>query len=285
MMSAEENTPSEFVAGLDRASTRRTTSNDAGEVVWRVWGNGYPLVLLHGGTGSWMHWVRNIAELSREFMVVAPDTPGSGESGTPKPPLSAESIAAALYAGLGTIIGPATNFSLVGFSLGGLIGGYVAKLAPARMQCLVLVGSAGMEAPRGSMKPLQSWRRLATEREKRAVHRRNLGILMIHDPCKIDELAVYVQSQNAARSRMRGKHLAQPMALSRCLPGFRGRLAGIWGEHDATAVPYLAERRERLRQFQPEASFDIVPGAGHWVQYEAPEPFNRRLHALVKGES
>ena len=61
------------------------------------------------------------------------------------------------------------------------------------------------------------------------------------------------------------------MTLSQCLPGFKGRLAGIWGEHDVTAGPYLAERRERLRQFQPGATFDVIPGAGHWVQYEAPE--------------
>ena len=70
--------------------------------------------------------------------------------------------------------------------------------------------------------------------------------------------------------------------LAQCLPGFRGRLAGIWGEFDATAVPYMAERREKLRQFQPQAAFDIFPGTGHWVQYEAPEPFNRRLRELVK---
>jgi len=282
-MNGPQPTPAEFVAALDRASTRRTTSNGSGEVVWRVWGEGRPLVLLHGGTGSWMHWVRNIEALSRDFMVIAPDTPGSGEPAAPKPPLSVERIAASLYAGLATIIGPDGDFALCGFSMGGLIAGYVAQLARTHAQCLVLVGSAGMEAPRGHMAPLQSWRRLATEQEKRAVHRRNLGILMIHDPRKVDELALYIQAQNAARSRVRGKHLAQPMALSRCLPGFKGRLAGIWGEHDATAAPYFAERQERLRQFQPEASFDIVPGAGHWVQYEAPDQFNPRLRALVNG--
>jgi pimeloyl-ACP methyl ester carboxylesterase len=274
-------TPAEFVAALDRAATRHATSNGSGEVVWRVWGAGPPLVLLHGGTGSWMHWVRNVEHLSRDFMVIAPDTPGSGESATPAPPLSVERIAASLHDGLGTIIGADTDFTLVGFSMGGLIAGYVAQLARRRAQCLVLVGSAGMEATAGIREPLQSWRRLATDQEKREIHRRNLGILMIHDPRKIDDLAVYIQSQNAGRSRVRGKHLAQPMALSHCLPGYQGRLAGIWGEHDATSAPYLAEREQRLRQFQPAATFDIVHGAGHWVQYEAPDEFNRLLRTLV----
>src|SRR5258708_30371847 len=127
------------------------------------------------------------------------------------------------------------------------------------------------------MEPLISWRRLPTDAEKLAAHRKNLGILMIHDPRNIDDLAVHVQSRNAGQSRVRGKHVSNTGALAACLPGFAGRLAGIWGEHDATAPPYLDTRTDPLRPFQPAAAFDIIPGAGHWVQYEAHEPFNLRL--------
>ena len=67
---------------------------------------------------------------------------------------------------------------------------------------------------------------------------------MIHDPNNIDDLAVYIQSKNADQSRIRGKHVSHTGTLAQCLPGMSGRLAGIWGEHDATAVPYLAERRD-----------------------------------------
>ena len=275
-------TPAEFIAALDRASTRRTTPNGVGDVVWRVWGKGTPLVLLHGGTGSWMHWLRNIEDLSGDFMLLVPDLPGSGESGNPQAPISADSIGATLAAGLASIIGPQTGFAVAGFSMGGLIAGHLVRHAGARAQCLVLVGATGTGAPRGPMEPLKSWRRLATDAAKTATHRHNLGILMIHDPSKIDELAVHVQKINAERSRIRGKHVSHTGALSDCLSGFGGRLAGIWGEFDATAVPYVAERADKLRQFQPQATFDVFPGAGHWVQYEAPQPFNRRLSELAK---
>ncbi len=274
-------TPTEIIAALDRASTRRPIPNGAGEVVWRIWGKGTPLVLLHGGTGSWMHWVRNIEELARDFMLLVPDIPGSGESASPPAPISADGIGATLAAGVASILGPQTGFAVAGFSMGGLIAGYLVRHTGARAQCLVLVGATGTGAPRGPMEPLKSWRRLATDAEKTETHRRNLGILMIHDPGKIDALAVHVQKANAERSRIRGKHVSHTGALSECLSGFAGRLAGIWGEFDATAVPYLAERADKLRQFQPQASFDVFPGAGHWVQYEAAPSFNRRLRELV----
>ena len=272
--------PADFIAALERACARRTTPNGAGEVVWRIWGAGAPLVLLHGGTGSWMHWMRNIEELARDFTLLVPDLPGSGESSSPQPPISADGIAATLSHGLTTLIGARTRFAMAGFSMGGLIAGYLARHAGTDARCLVLVGATGTGAPRGPMQ-LRSWRRLASDAEKIATHRHNLGILMIHDPAKVDALAVHMQKINAERSRIRGKHVSHTGTLAEALADFTGQLAGIWGEHDATAVPYLAERKEKLRQLQPQASFDVFAGAGHWVQYEEPARFNQRLRQLV----
>ena len=275
--------PEELLAAIEHAGSRRAFRHGAGATIWRVWGRGRPLVLLHGGTGSWMHWVRNIEDLAQSFMLLVPDIPGSGESADPEPPISADGIAATLAADLTALIGAEADVAIAGFSMGGLIAGYLARRLGTRAHTLVLVGSTGTGAPRDPMTPLTSWRRLPSEAERIAAHRENLGILMIHDPGKIDELAVHVQKTNAERSRVRGKHVSHTGALADCVPGFPGRLAGIWGEFDATAVPYLAERGERLRLFQPQASFEVVPGAGHWVQYEAADRFNRRLTALANG--
>src|SRR5215468_7774516 len=136
-------TPIDFIAALNRASTRRSTPLGDGEIVWRIWGQGPPLILLHGGTGSWMHWVRNVDVLSRDAMVIVPDLPGSGESGNPEPPISAERIAAVLLRGLDQIIGPDTHFTVAGFSMGGLLAGYLAQQAGPRADMLVLVGATG----------------------------------------------------------------------------------------------------------------------------------------------
>ena len=85
-------TPTDFIAALEHASTRRTTPLGSGEIIWHIWGKGKPLILLHGGTGSWMHWIRNIEALAGDAMVVIPDIPGSGDSSNPEPPISATTV-------------------------------------------------------------------------------------------------------------------------------------------------------------------------------------------------
>jgi 2-hydroxy-6-oxonona-2,4-dienedioate hydrolase len=272
-----------LIEALDNVAIRRTTPVGSGDLVWRIWGAGTPLVLLHGGTGSWMHWMRNIEDLARDHMLLVPDIPGSGESASPPLPTTVETIAAALLTGIDAILGPDRRFAVAGFSMGGLVSGFVTKLAGDRVTTLVLVGAIGTTARRAEIARMKSWRRLPTVAEKREAHRTNLSILMLRDPRAIDDAALYMQFNNAERSRVRGKHINPSGDLSQTLPHFKGRLASIWGEHDATAGPYLYERRDKLEALKPGATFDVIPGAGHWVQYEAAETFNRVLRKRLNG--
>jgi pimeloyl-ACP methyl ester carboxylesterase len=283
-MTTATNARPPLIDTLDKASSRRTTPVGDGELVWRIWGTGEPLVLLHGGTGSWMHWMRNIEDLSRDYTLLVPDIPGSGESASPHLPTSVDKVAAALVAGIDAILGPERRFAVAGFSMGGLISGFVTKLAGDRVTTLVLVGAVGTTAGRAEIAPMKSWRRLRSDDAKREAHRTNLSILMLHDPNAIDEPALYMQFHNAERSRVRGKHINRTGDLSNTLPSFKGRLASIWGEYDVTAGPYLYERRDRLAQLKPGASFDVIPGVGHWVQYEAADAFNQLLRQRLNGE-
>ena len=72
-----------LVAGIAVEADRIETPCGDGAMVWRCWGGGPPLVLLHGGYGSWMHWIRNVLPLSRQFRVIAPDLPGHGQEFIP----------------------------------------------------------------------------------------------------------------------------------------------------------------------------------------------------------
>jgi pimeloyl-ACP methyl ester carboxylesterase len=265
-----------FVEGIAAEAERFATPCGDGTMAWRSWGQGAPLVLLHGGYGSWMHWIRNVLPLSRQFRVIAPDLPGLGESATPPEPWTADGLAAIVVAGLREIVPEGEELRLAGFSFGGVIGGSVAAQLGDRLRNFVVVGSNGLGLERAPT-PLKRVPPDADVTEEFATHRYNLNQLMIADPGKIDELALYLQKTNHARARMRSRRFSRSGALIEALPKVKGRLDGIWGERDATAHPHLDERKRLLQSIQPGARFAVVPGAGHWVQFEAADPFNALL--------
>src|SRR6516225_4256552 len=116
--------PAALLARLTATAVRHHSPCGDGSMVWRVWGEGPALVLLHGGYGSWTHWLRNIPVLSEGRRVIAADMPGLGESASAPEPYTAESIAAIVAGGLGEVLdrvqGEGESFDLAGFSFGGL---------------------------------------------------------------------------------------------------------------------------------------------------------------------
>jgi pimeloyl-ACP methyl ester carboxylesterase len=279
-----ERAPAPIVAGLDARATRATTPCGAGEMVWRRWDasrptTGRPLVLLHGAAGSWTHWVANIASLSERARVVAADLPGFGDSAMPPEPYTADSLADIVADGVTNVVpGP---FDLAGFSFGAIIAGLVAARLGARVRRLVLVGPNGMALRRAELRPLVRPRPGASPGELREVHRENLQIMMLADPARVDDLAVDLQMDNVRRARVKSGAIPDSDVLLRALPAVRARMSGIWGERDALAAPYLDERRATLARVQPDVDVRVVPGAGHWVLYEAPERVNAVMRDML----
>ncbi len=97
-------TPAEIVKELELRARKETTPCGDGNMVWHIWGDGPSLVLMHGGYGSWTHWVKNIEALSQHFTVYTPDTPGLGDSAMPPEPVSPDSIGAIVSEGLNLLI-------------------------------------------------------------------------------------------------------------------------------------------------------------------------------------
>lgn len=265
-----------LVEGIAAEAQQLQTPCGDGHLVWHSWGSGPPLVLLHGGYGSWTHWIRNVLPLSRQFCVIAPDLPGLGDSAMPPEPHSAAGLAAIIVAGIDRIVPRGAELRLAGFSFGGVIGGSVAAQLGDRLCSFTVVGSNGLGLER-SPTPLRRVPPEADEPEEFATHRYNLNQLMIAHPDKIDELALWLQKTNHARARMRSRRFSRSDALMQALPNIKARLSGIWGERDATAYPHVEERARILQSVQPAARFVTVPGAGHWVQFEAADQFNPLL--------
>jgi pimeloyl-ACP methyl ester carboxylesterase len=239
-------------------------------------------VLLHGGHGSWTHWIRNIEPLAARYRVIAADLPGLGDSATPPLPHSPDTLSDIVLAGLRSVLAEGERPDIVGFSFGGMIGGHVAVKLGAGVNSLTLVGSGGLGLPARGKLDMRGWRDLADPAAREAVHRHNLAVLMMADPRNIDELAVHVQTTNTMRGRINSRRLSWMGTLPGVLPLLAAPLRGIWGANDFAARGRLEMFAERLSTMQPGATFTAIPDAGHWVQFEAAPAFNAVLLRLLE---
>lgn len=274
--------PDEVLDRLQRMGERRHTEFQGGVVSWHIWGEGSPLILLHGGYGTWAHWVRVIQPLSPRFRLLVPDMPGFGESDEPPRPHSAEGVAAGLAAGTAGLVGGDESVCVVGFSFGGVVAGHLAAQLGGRVETLVLVAPGGLGAKRGDMPDLISRTPDMSPAEIKAAHRRNLEILMLADAARVDDLALHIQQRNTALHRLKSRPISATDTLARVLRRVQARKAAIWGAKDATAGAYLDQRERILREIDPSIDFRVMPGIGHWVMYEAPESFAALLTELLE---
>jgi 2-hydroxy-6-oxonona-2,4-dienedioate hydrolase len=254
----------------------------AGSMVWRVWGlgSGRPnIVLFHGGYGSWLHWIRNIPFLAERFTVYAADLPGLGDSSPPPDRRDPDAMGGVVAEGLRHVIPPGEPFSIVGFSFGSIMGGHAAQFLGPELRRYVLVGAGGLGLTRADGPPLEKFRREMSPEELRRLARRNLEILMFADPANIDEVAIHMQMTNTTRAVTKSRWISRAATLARILPAVAAKvpIAGIWGGLDSTAHPHLDQRERLLRGLRSDADFRVIPGAGHWVMYEAADAFNATL--------
>lgn len=262
----------------DRAQVRHTPSGP-GTLVWRIWneGQGRPTLLLHGGSGSWNHWVRNIdALVDAGRTVIAPDLPGFGDSARPEDVSDADGQVPLLEQGLQQLMG-AAPVDAVGFSFGGLAGALWAASHPARFARLVLVGAPALSLERIAPLPLRMWDRAEPGPARDTIHRHNLRTLMLAHDESVDDLALALHAANLPRDRLRRRQLMLTDLLARTLPTLACPVAGIWGEHDVLYIGRQHVVREVLATATQAAGVQFVPDAGHWVQYERAEAFNRAL--------
>src|SRR5208283_1837168 len=120
------------------------------------------------------------------------------------------------------------RFHLAGFSFGGVLGGHVAALLGEQVRGFTIVGSNGLGLPRQPT-GLERQKPGGTVEALLAIARHNLGILMIADKNKIDDVAVYVQYINAPRGRVRSRRFSRTDTLLQALPRVTAELSGIWG--------------------------------------------------------
>ena len=266
--------------GLSETAEVLFTVHEGRKIAWRRWGNGPAVVLLHGASGSWRHWVRNIAFFSGERTVLTPDLPGFGDSDEPDYPASMDLMGEGLASGLDRILPHGERYDLVAFSYGGSMASQLLLRHKDRQRSVTLPAAAGLAETR--VPPMLSVRG-KTGRDLLEAHRVNLANIMIAKPECIDALALRIQHENTVNARLKVRNLQRGPGLKETLDGFKGNVAAIWGEGDTFLYPgALEERKSTLLALQPNATIQTIPQTGHWLAYEAAEIFNEYLRANLE---
>lgn len=271
----------ELIARIDALSTHHDAVHEGVRVRWRRFGTDIsrpPLVLLHGGHGSWMHWLRNAEALSTGRTLWLPDMPGFNESDAPPRVAPGEDPLQPLLAALGgtldQLIGAGTVIDLGGFSFGGLT---AARFGAGRgaVRRLALIGSGGHGTLRRMTAQMINWRAAPDREAERAALLHNLAALMLHDASAIDELAFAIHDISCHGTRFRSKEVSQSGGLQQAIGTMSVPTLLLWGEFDVTADPRPLVAQ--LAAEGPAREGVVIDGAGHWAQYERADEVNARL--------
>lgn len=243
------------------------------------YGEGPPLLAVHGMGGSWESWLSNIPELGGHYRVIAVDLPGFGGS-------EALAAGAGFNAYLDSLAGLLDEIGipevvLLGHSLGGLVALSFAAAYPDRCLGLVLASGGGTVLGRLRLTAIQAvfWilqKVFAVPGVRSLFVKTSLGTLMlavaVRHPRRIsrdllDQMlprtvgpgfmtAVRLGSEQLHRLNVR--HVVVPVLL-------------IWGREDRL-LP-LAGGRDLAAQL-PRAELVVLDDVGHCAMFEAPDDFN-----------
>lgn len=275
--------PEAAILEVESSARRFETPCGNGRMIWRKWGAGRPVLLLHGGSGSWLHWLTSIPVLAQRYTVWASDLPGFGDSDLPPQPYTLDAYAAVVESGLQLLMSDAARLDVVGFSFGGGIAARLARRLDGRFHHMILSG-INFFPPSGLRPKLVSLRRIEDPAERIKGVRHNLQAMMIAHESNIDDLALHLYSLDTARRKLPLVSFRGTAAIRDDLPGaqVQGRLTVISGADDQVIGHGAEAQADVLRSLRPDAQYQTLEGAGHWVMYEAAERYNEALLAALE---
>jgi pimeloyl-ACP methyl ester carboxylesterase len=281
---AEAN-PEAWLADIASRAERRETLCADGGMVWHIWGEGEPLVLLHGGHGAWNHWCRNVEPLAEAgFRVIVADLPGLGDSADPGPPYTADGLAEIVHYGIKTLVPAEEPVHICGFSFGSVVGAAVAELLGPSLGSFNIVGAAGFgPRERGPDQMIKIYPDMEPD-ELRDAAANNMGWLMLGDPENVGELAIHIQRSNSLRAQTLSRPISMTMRLMEALENILAPVNAVWGDLDRTTAGTLEMRIDMLKDERPDARIEVIEGAGHWTQYEAADRYNELLVEMIRGK-
>jgi 3-oxoadipate enol-lactonase len=246
-------------------------------------GQGEPIVLIHGGQMDRRMWDRQFSNLAKKCQVIRYDVRGFGQSPAASMPYSDDDDLLALLDYLHI-----AKAHLVGLSLGGRIALDFALTHPHRVQSMVLVGP-GMSGFDWSKESQQLFMAVVNAIQRDGPQR---GVEMwLRDPYMVPAMEhadIAPRLRELATDNMRA--WVSNDALARTIdPPAAKRLKSVrvptWVIVGSRDVPDIQRIVERISREVPGAKKVVIEGAGHIVNMEKPDDFDRVLSEWLAQKS
>jgi pimeloyl-ACP methyl ester carboxylesterase len=233
-------------------------------------GAGRPVLLLHG-FDTVAPEAPFLDLLGRHAEIIAPSSPGFGNSARPKDFDTVYDLVHLYLAVIGAL--PGDKVSLVGFSFGGWLAAEVAASCGHRLDKLVLVDPLGIKiSDRETPDILDVFNRSPDEVRRRSWHDPDR---FAPDYNAMSDEALVVHARNRETLCLYAWH---PYMYNPQLPRWLARIAVptlvLWGESDRVVSPDYGRAYAKLI---PGARFEPIEQAGHHPEIEQPEIFADRV--------
>jgi pimeloyl-ACP methyl ester carboxylesterase len=255
------------------------------------YGEGPPLLLMHGLGCCWQWWLRNLPALGRTRRVIAVDLPGFGASDPLVPPAAEMTDHAAAMLALCDALG-LDRVTAGGHSMGGLVALAMAALAPERVARVIMVNAGGVPMTEARLSAVVGVIRLSHAFLRRpgvlrALSRRprlrgGLSKVAVGSRDALSgELATLVVPQMNAPGFVDAVIAAARAVRDAAPERVRCPVLLLWGDRDPI-VPVSAARAMAKRLEHPTLA--LMPGSGHAPMVQDPEAFNRAVLEFTEPE-
>jgi pimeloyl-ACP methyl ester carboxylesterase len=231
-------------------------------VYYEVIGEGAPVVLVHGLSGSALWWIRNVQSLAQHHTVYLLDLPSFGAMRRARPRFALSTAGTWLLAWMEAVGLKQADF--IGHSMGGFICLWIATHHATVVSRLVLVSPAIFS----ETYPLTSYfvRLLKGTRELTP----RFFPILLYDALRAGPFTLLHAASELIREDLQEeiKAVEAPTLL-------------IWGAND-TLVP--ASMGYVLRETMKSARLLIIERAGHVCMFDRPQAFNTAVAAYLSGQ-
>ncbi len=227
---------------------------------YATFGEGDPVLLIHGGLGHADVWANQVADLMKDHLVIVADSRGHGRSTRDDRPFGYDLMAEDYLALLDKLGIEKTD--IVGWSDGGIIGLDIARKHPERIDDLFAhaanVTTDGVDPTVAEDEVFNGYiARMGEDYAK-----------MSPTPDQYDAFVAQISEMWASQPNWSDEELAK----------ISGPVTIALGDHDEAIT---REHTEYMAQVIPGAKLVILPEVSHFAMLQAPEEYNAAVRAAI----